>query len=132
MKSIFTLCVAFLCSWYLAPSSSTSHKSYQTGLASYYAKSLEGHSTASGEPYQNNLLTAAHRKLPFGTLIEVSTPDDSKKVVVRINDRGPFTKGRILDVSRCAAEELGMIQNGVAKVKFKVIGYSDVSVLCQP
>lgn len=96
--------------------------SEQSGTASYYADSLAGRSTASGEPYDPKAMTAAHRTLPFGTMVEV-TRDDGRKVVVRINDRGPFgKKKRIIDLSRRAAEELGMVRAGVAKVTVRVIG----------
>ena len=94
--------------------------SVSTGVASYYADSLAGRPTASGEPYDPAALTAAHRTLPFGTLVEVSR--EGRKVVVRINDRGPFAKKRIIDLSRRAAEELGMIRAGVARVTVRVVG----------
>ena len=94
----------------------------QAGTASYYADSLAGRPTASGEPYDPRALTAAHRTLPFGTIVEV-TREDGRKVVVRVNDRGPFgRKERILDLSRAAAEQLGIVRAGVAKVTIRVIG----------
>lgn len=93
-----------------------------TGLASYYADSLTGRPTASGEPYDPKQLTAAHRTLPFGTLVEV-TRQDGRTVTVRINDRGPFgSKKRILDLSRRAAEQVGLIRAGVAPVTARVLG----------
>lgn len=93
----------------------------QVGEASYYADSLAGHPTASGEPYDPGALTAAHRTLPLGTVVEVER-DDGRKVEVRINDRGPFGKeDRILDLSRHAAETLGIVRSGVAKVKMTVV-----------
>jgi len=92
------------------------------GLASYYADSLAGRKTASGEPYDPTELTAAHRTLPFGTVVEV-TREDGRSVVVRINDRGPFgNKKRIIDLSRRAAEEVGLIRAGVAPVTVRVVG----------
>lgn len=92
------------------------------GKASYYADSLAGNATASGEPYDPEKLTAAHRELPFGTRVRVARVDDDRAVVVRINDRGPFgNKKRIIDVSRAAAEELGMIRAGVVDVRVEVL-----------
>ena len=103
--------------------SATEHSGAQRGIASYYADSLRGRPTASGEPYDPTALTAAHRTLPFGTLVEVRRGE--QKVVVRINDRGPFgRKKRILDLSRRAAEELGMIRAGVAEVQMTVLRQS--------
>lgn len=92
----------------------------ETGLASYYSNSLAGHKTANGEKYDPTLLTAAHRSLPFGTVVEVTRPD-GRAVRVRINDRGPFTKGRVVDLSLKAAEEIGLLKDGVAKVTVKVV-----------
>ena len=98
--------------------------SVSSGLASYYADSLAGRPTASGEPYDPAELTAAHRTLPFGTMVEVSR-DDGRRVVVRINDRGPFgKKKRVIDVSRRAAEELGMMRAGVVNVTVRVVGHA--------
>lgn len=92
------------------------------GKATYYADSLAGHKTASGEPYDPGALTAAHRTLPFGTVVRVRRKD-GREVTVRINDRGPFGKeDRILDLSRRAAEELGMIRDGVVTVEVVVVG----------
>ncbi|MEZ4295186.1 MAG: septal ring lytic transglycosylase RlpA family protein [Polyangiaceae bacterium] len=94
-----------------------------SGEASYYADSLAGRSTASGEPYDPKEMTAAHRTLPFGTRVEVTRESSGAKVIVRINDRGPFgKKTRILDLSRKAAESLGIVKAGVAKVKVRVLG----------
>jgi rare lipoprotein A len=107
-----------------APAKSANVGSVSAGLASYYADSLAGRPTASGEPYDPGALTAAHRTLPFGTMVEVSR-DDGRSVVVRINDRGPFgKKKRVIDLSRRAAEELGMMRAGVVKVTVRVIGQS--------
>jgi rare lipoprotein A len=92
----------------------------ERGEASFYAQSLAGRPTASGEPYKPAELTAAHKTLPFGTLVEVRR-EDGRRVVVRINDRGPFRKGRVIDLSRRAAEELGMTRAGVIKVEVRVV-----------
>jgi rare lipoprotein A len=93
----------------------------ETGLASWYDDSLHGRPTASGEPYDRNALTAAHRTLPFGTTVRVARLDADRSVVVTINDRGPFVEGRIIDLSRRAAEELDMIHDGVARVRVVVV-----------
>jgi rare lipoprotein A len=92
-----------------------------TGVASYYASSLAGRRTASGERYDPRSLVAAHRQLPFGTRLRVTNPANGRSVEVRVIDRGPFTRGRVLDLSRSAAEELGMIRRGVASVRIEVL-----------
>jgi rare lipoprotein A len=92
----------------------------EKGAASYYADSLSGNPTASGEPYDKNALTAAHRTLPFDTMVKVTNLDNGKTVVVRINDRGPHSKSRIIDVSGAAAKQLGLIDSGTAKVRIEV------------
>lgn len=91
------------------------------GSASYYASKFHGRLTASGERFDNGALTAAHRTLPFGSLVRVINPANGKSVTVRINDRGPFTKGRVIDVSRAAAEELGLVARGHAPVELALI-----------
>jgi len=87
------------------------------GLASYYGPELEGHRTASGEVFDRSKLTAAHRSIRFGTCVTVVNVQNRRSVDVRINDRGPFSKNRILDVSKAAAEKLGMIAAGVVTVR---------------
>lgn len=94
-----------------------------TGVASYYANSLAGRRTASGERYDPASLVAAHRHLPFGTLLRVVNPANGRSVEVRVIDRGPFTQGRVLDVSRGAAEALGIIRQGIAPVRIEVLSY---------
>ena len=91
------------------------------GEASFYADKFEGRPTASGEKYRRNEFTAAHRNLPFGTVVRVTNLENGREVVVRINDRGPFVKGRIIDLSRAAAEALGFIQDGIARVRVEQI-----------
>jgi rare lipoprotein A len=88
----------------------------ENGIASYYSNVLQGKRTASGEYYDKKAMTAAHGHLPFGTHVVVTNLQNQKKVTVRINDRGPFTKGRIIDVSYAAAQKLGMIGQGLIKV----------------
>lgn len=89
----------------------------QTGTASYYGARHHGKRTASGEPFNQHGLTAAHRSLPFGTRVQVTNLANDRRVVVRINDRGPHTRGRLIDLSRAAAEQLGMIRSGTARVR---------------
>jgi rare lipoprotein A len=89
----------------------------EIGLASYYADRLHGRLTANGERYDRQALTAAHLHLPFGTRVVVTRLDDGRAVTVRINDRGPFVHGRIIDLSHAAAAKLGMLQQGVVEVR---------------
>ena len=93
----------------------------QTGLASYYDSALQGGSTANGLRYDEHGLTAAHRSLPFGTRVRVTNLASGKSVVVTITDRGPFVRGRIIDVSRKAAGKLGFIRTGIARVRVEMI-----------
>jgi rare lipoprotein A len=95
--------------------------SIQEGQASYYAHKFHGRTTANGEIYDENKMTAAHKTLPFGTTVRVTNLANGKKVVVRINDRGPFVKGRIIDLSYKAAGELDYITQGVMKVRVEVL-----------
>lgn len=95
----------------------------QRGVASYYADSLEGNSTANGERYDPGALTAAHRTLRFGTRVRVER-DNGAAVEVCINDRGPYVDGRVIDLSRAAAETIGMIRAGIAEVTVRVVGHS--------
>ncbi|MGY4815163.1 septal ring lytic transglycosylase RlpA family protein [Pseudomonas chlororaphis subsp. piscium] len=93
----------------------------KTGVASYYGAKHHGKRTASGEPFNQHGMTAAHRELPFGTRVKVTNLKNDKSVVVRINDRGPHTRGRLIDLSRAAAQQLGMIRSGTAKVRVQAI-----------
>ena len=92
----------------------------QEGEASYYADSLSGNKTASGEPYDKNAMTAAHRTLPFGTKVKVTYLKTGQSVDVVINDRGPHVKSRIIDLSGAAAEKIGLIDAGHGKVRVEV------------
>jgi len=92
----------------------------QTGAASWYGPGHEGHVTATGEPFDKNKLTAAHRTLPLNTVVRVTNLATHKTVKIKINDRGPFTGKRIIDLSEGAARELGIADNGVAQVKLEV------------
>lgn len=93
----------------------------QNGKASFYARSFEGKKTASGAIFKNDKLTAAHKTLPFGTEVKVTNLLNDKSVTVVINDRGPYAKGRIIDLSRKAAQEIGMISAGKAQVLIEVV-----------
>ncbi len=89
----------------------------ERGRASYYAKSFQGRKTANGETFRQGRRTAAHKTLPFGTKVRVTNLKNGKTVKVRINDRGPFVSGRVIDLSRKAARRRGMVNDGVAEVK---------------
>ena len=89
----------------------------QTGVASYYGSRHHGKRTASGERFNQHGLTAAHRSLPFGSRVRVTNLANKRSVVVRINDRGPHIRGRLIDLSRAAAEKIGMIRSGTARVR---------------
>jgi rare lipoprotein A len=93
----------------------------ETGVASYYARSLQGRRTASGERYDGKRMTCAHRKHPFGTLLRVTELESGKSVVVTVTDRGPFARNRVIDLSWAAARELGMIDRGVARVRIEKV-----------
>lgn len=92
----------------------------EEGIASYYADSLHGNPTASGEPYDKDAMTAAHRTLEFGTRVEVTNLANDRVVTVVINDRGPHVKSRVIDLSGAAAKKLGMLDSGTAKVRLEV------------
>ncbi len=91
------------------------------GFASYYSDSFDGKRTSCGEIFDNSKFTAAHKTLPFGTKCEVTNLENGRKTIVTINDRGPFVRGRIIDLTRAAATELGMIEIGVVKVRVRVL-----------
>jgi rare lipoprotein A len=93
----------------------------QKGIASYYHDSLHGRKTASGQVYNKHRLSAAHKTLPLGTRIQVTDAKTGRSIVVRVNDRGPFVKGRIVDLSKEAAKELGIVDRGIARVDLKVL-----------
>jgi peptidoglycan lytic transglycosylase len=93
----------------------------EKGEATYYADSLAGNATASGEPYRPESFTAAHRTLPFGTILRVKRTDNGRVTYVKVNDRGPFGVGRVIDLSRAAARELDMLRSGVVPVRVEVL-----------
>ena len=94
----------------------------QGGLASWYGPGFYGRRTASGAVYTGAALTAAHRSLPFGTRVRVTNLANGRAVVVVIDDRGPFVRGRVIDLSRAAARRLGMVRDGVVPVRLEVVG----------
>lgn len=96
-------------------------KGYQTGVASYYAHKYHGRKTANGEIFDMHKLTAAHRTLPFNTVVKVTNLKNNKTIQVRINDRGPFAKDRIIDLSLAAAQQIDMIGSGTAEVRLDIV-----------
>jgi rare lipoprotein A len=99
------------------PSAERPAAGHETGLASFYGRHLQGRRTASGERYDAAALTCAHRTQPFGAFLRVTELETGRSVVVRVNDRGPFVQGRVVDLSYAAARRLGMVQRGVARVR---------------
>jgi len=93
----------------------------EVGIASWYGPGFHGKTTASGEPYDMYAFTAAHKTLPFGTVVRVVDLATGRSVVVRINDRGPFVAGRIIDLSYAAAEALGILEQGTARVGLQIL-----------
>ena len=91
------------------------------GVASYYHDKFHGRKTASGVRYHKDSLTCAHRTLPFGTKLKVTNLYNGDTVIVTVNDRGPFIKGRVIDLSKAAAKEIGMLGKGLQKVKIKIV-----------
>ena len=94
---------------------------YEVGVASWYGPGFHGNLTANGEAYDMHGVSAAHKTLPFGTVVRVIELDTRRSIVVRINDRGPFVEGRIIDLSKGAAEELGIVDKGITKVGLRVV-----------
>ena len=91
------------------------------GYASYYGDEFHGRLTANGEVFDQSLLTAAHKTLPFGTIVRITNLRNNRSVVVKVNDRGPFVVGRVIDLSRAAAEKLDMIREGVVHVELTIL-----------
>jgi rare lipoprotein A len=94
---------------------------WQSGLASYYGNKFQGHRTASGERYNSHALTAAHRTLPLGSYVRVTAVSSARSVIVRINDRGPYTHGRVIDLSYAAAAALDLPRTGTLLVKIETV-----------
>ena len=121
LKRIIIVIVLIFCTvansqLYIFNSTLLNAQGVQKGKASYYAKKFSGRQTASGERLHHDSLTCAHRTYPFGTLLKVTNPANGKEVIVRVTDRGPYVKGRIIDLSVRAARELGIIAQGIAPV----------------
>ena len=115
-----------------AREAATSHTFFQTGVASWYGREEQGKPTANGETFNRHELTAASRKLPFNTIVRVTNEDNGRSVQVRINDRGPFVKGRVLDLSEAAADTLDMKKSGTAPVKIQIVEPPSVSIVPSP
>ncbi len=94
---------------------------YEVGIASWYGPGFHGNLTANGETYDMHGVSAAHKTLPFGTVVRVIEFDTRRSIVVRINDRGPFVDGRIIDLSKGAAQELGIVDKGITKVGLRIV-----------
>jgi rare lipoprotein A len=109
----------------LPTSNLTVGSAFQIGMASYYGAAFHDRVTASGERFDTRAMTAAHRTLPFGTRVRVTNLQNGRTVVVRINDRGPFVKGRVLDLSRAAARELRLLARGTERVRLEVLAAND-------
>lgn len=101
----------------------------QRGKASYYTKKWTGRKTASGERLHHDSMTCAHKTLPFGTLLRVVHQGNKKSVIVRVNDRGPYRKGRIVDLSWGAAKAIGMLQQGIATVTVEVVRPEELAAM---
>lgn len=114
MKVLYMLALS-LCAFIV------SQAQIQTGKASFYADSFEGSPTASGEKYRANKFTAAHKTLPFGTIVKVTNLANKESVTVTINDRGPYVEGRAIDLSKAAAEKLKFFNQGVAEVSIEIV-----------
>jgi len=108
----------------LAAAASAFADQEMAGLASWYGGKFHGRLTSSGEVFDTNEMTAAHRELPFGTMVKVTNLDNGRSAVVKINDRGPFVEGRVIDLSRAAAETLDMLASGVARVSLEIVAFS--------
>jgi rare lipoprotein A len=94
----------------------------ERGIASWYGRDFHGRTTSSGEIYDMNAMTAAHKSLPIPTWVEVTNLNNGQRVIVKVNDRGPFIDGRIIDLSQRAAQEIGMIEAGTARVQVRALG----------
>lgn len=104
-----------------ATTTKTRHHWYEFGVASWYGRFFQGKTTASGQPYDENAMTCAHRSLPLGSLLKVTNLRNHKSVVVRVNDRGPVPENRVIDLSFAAAQTLGFSQRGIAPVKVELL-----------
>jgi len=115
------LVIAIIISFFFPLSSHSVEEPIQYGNASWYGGKFHGRKTASGERFDKYRYTGAHKRLPFGTIVKVTNLRNGKDVYVRVNDRGPYVSGRIMDVSRAAAEVIGLKKRGVTRVKVEVV-----------
>ena len=111
---------------------STLSAQVETGIASYYAKRLTGRRTASGERFHHDSLTCAHRTLPFGTMLKVTNLQNNQSVVVKVNDRGPYVRGRIVDLTHRAAHEIDMFHHGVTHVTIEPVESITIPLMPPP
>lgn len=116
-RRLFTAAIALLTCMVLYAQTDFS----QEGIGSYYGRKFQGRRTASGQRFDNNALTCAHRSLPFGTRLRVTNLKNGLSVIVRVTDRGPFRHGRIIDVTYAAAQQLDMVRDGICTVRIDVI-----------
>ncbi len=98
----------------------------ESGLASWYGPDFHGRTTSNGETYNMNAKTAAHKTFPMNTIVKVTNKNNNLSTVVRVNDRGPFVEGRVIDLSQAAAEEIGIIKTGTAPVSIEVLGFNGI------
>lgn len=124
MRTLFAFLLCF--SFFYASAQKVGDK--YSGIASYYADYFHGRTTASGEVFSQDSMTAASRTLPFGTIVKVTNQRNNKSIVVKINDRGPFVDGRIIDLSYIAAEQLDFIAQGLAPVTVEIIGNQPIII----
>ena len=129
MKKIYLFLLLFACFF---SNIFTIKAQNATGMASYYADQFNGRKTASGEIFDNNKMTAAHRTLRFGTMIKVTNLANNKSVLVRVNDRGPYAHNRLIDLSRNAASQIGMVLSGTARVRVEVLENGKVVETIKP
>ena len=127
MKTRYYLLLLLILIIGLSPTHAEAQGFKQTGIASFYADKFVGRTTANGEKYKHSKMTAAHKTLPFGTMLKVVNLENGNEVTVRVNDRGPFVEGRIIDLSKSAAKQLDFIQKGLVKVEIVALSSSDES-----
>ena len=116
----------------ITPGGRRAERRFKYGVASYYARSLHGRRTASGERYDHGAMTVAHKSLPFGTLLRIEDTRTKRRILVRVNDRGPFIRGRVLDLSGAAADRLQMRRRGTARVAYEIVDRASLPSLKTP
>jgi len=126
IKYITLLISIFLLHCTSLPEQQNSDVYTEVGKASWYGPGFQGKKTANGEKFDMNKLTAAHKTLEFGTFVRVTNISNKKKVIVKINDRGPYAKNRIIDLSKEAAERIDMVKSGIAEVKIEVVTSDEI------